>query len=739
MKSGNSYTLSDLFSEDRKIIIPDLQRDYCWGNKQYDLVSSFIDNLIEADWGNELMLGLIYGYEHPKNHIQLCDGQQRLTTLFLLLGMLNKYCKGNPFSDKLISKFELDDDKEPYLLYSIRESTLYFLSDLVTEFFLKEGDSVKDITQKDWYFKDYAQDPSISSMINALEIIENKLKSIENKSEFGYFILNNLKFLYYDMQNRQNGEETFVIINTTGEPLTATENLKPILLGNINDPNEREKQSNLWEERETWFWQNRKSEEQEGDNGLKDFLTWYLRIRNKQEEIGEITKRVKEDVKSDGLLFLENLEKAFNSVKKLIELLENDKIQGQFKFINENKEIKGISGLRDLDKDRNRNIVLPLLFFITKISSEWDDVYLFLRRLKKNYFDNKEPCRKHNYIDWRYILQIIEKEDTLNSCLNWEKPFEKIGNLEIPNGIWYNNEEQLKTRIKSEKINEIEDIKEFMGDLSPLFRYILVFNNEIKVVNEYQSLNNFFDKINISDTEKVFLLNQKDLFEQLETTFKLYQTFFINDNIWIDILNIRFWKNDSLWEGNWKFRRLDNRFTYRRWSWNNKRHKYFYQDWTYYLLNLLKNMEEGQRVSILEKFCLGFLEQYDEKFFSSKFIVSEKVIDSSIFYESISKYKDTADVNNYYFWLGYLWTVWLGKTRGKTPEYDEIIFDVFFDDTDLKNELGNQFLWCKDWGRSAIKLHDNFEGLSWNKHLGYQDKPQEFIKNRETFIKNLLM
>ena len=31
--SGNTYSLKEIFSgENDKIIIPDLQRDYCWGN-----------------------------------------------------------------------------------------------------------------------------------------------------------------------------------------------------------------------------------------------------------------------------------------------------------------------------------------------------------------------------------------------------------------------------------------------------------------------------------------------------------------------------------------------------------------------------------------------------------------------------------------------------------------------------------------------------------------------------------
>ena len=33
--SGNEYNLSQLFGGDNKIVIPDLQRDYCWGDNAF--------------------------------------------------------------------------------------------------------------------------------------------------------------------------------------------------------------------------------------------------------------------------------------------------------------------------------------------------------------------------------------------------------------------------------------------------------------------------------------------------------------------------------------------------------------------------------------------------------------------------------------------------------------------------------------------------------------------------------
>ena len=99
--SGNTYSLKEIFSgENDKIIIPDLQRDYCWGNpysKDSDgsLVDSFLDSvlgLFKQNPDKDITMGLIYGYydELKPYHLQLCDGQQRLTTLFLIMGVINR-------------------------------------------------------------------------------------------------------------------------------------------------------------------------------------------------------------------------------------------------------------------------------------------------------------------------------------------------------------------------------------------------------------------------------------------------------------------------------------------------------------------------------------------------------------------------------------------------------------------------------------------------------------------------
>lgn len=335
--TGETYTLAELFSGERRIIIPDLQRDYCWGDENNtkstgekgELVSDFVNNLLTQfnDYKTKndkerLNLGLFYGYEVPANHIQLCDGQQRLTTLYLLLGMINKKTIEQKEDSQLtegklrchlISDFEYKhDDKEPYLNYAIRETSLYFLSDLVCKFFIGNTDKVENIKSADWYFEYYNLDPSIQSMLKALAKIEKLFGEDSNSSldflEFGDWLINKVTFLYFDMENRKNGEETFVVINTTGESLSSTQNLKPLVLQekNIKFDNTcfKDKGKGIdkcWEEIETWFWRQRKGDNDTADAGFAEFLRWISIIE-------QVDKDAPEEEKTD-------------SIKKLIQLV----------------------------------------------------------------------------------------------------------------------------------------------------------------------------------------------------------------------------------------------------------------------------------------------------------------------------------------------------------------------------------------------------------------------------------
>ena len=518
--SGKEYSLADLFGGDTKIIIPDLQRDYCWGNyavtdrkssKTKELVSDFVKNIVELfeeKSDSSLTMGLIYGYEQPHNHIQICDGQQRLTTLFLILGYINIKCSG-VYDDYIISKQEREDDYEPHLQYAIRESTLYFLSDLSRNVFIERNTEVTDIKLSNWYFAEYDNDASIQSMIAALQIIDNVFNSLEFNCflELGKFVLNNLRVLYYDMENRSRGEETYVIINTTGEPLSPTENIKPILLGNSKLTKEQvQLYSDQWEDREEWFW-NHRGTDTTSDNGMQVFFMWYWQIGLMQErawvnekpvplnprnlfisaptKMKESTKEVKLSMENyEKFRSLDNIEKYFKALTRLVEKISSDvELQTILHSIyrRQNKDIaldnqeNVWQWLRNADLD----IVLPLIALLAEHPNT-KQLTAFTRRIRRNYFDglwakdenNVATRRGQNKMDWRYLIQIInqvEDKDLLN-IENEKITFSKIPLIDIP--IWYDKNEQIKDKLREEHPEAIdlwEDNEYLMGDLTPLW------------------------------------------------------------------------------------------------------------------------------------------------------------------------------------------------------------------------------------------------------------------------------
>lgn len=537
IESGKECSLSDLFCGDNKVVIPDLQRDYCWGKDAWiktekrfaDLVSGFVGRLLdlysETSGRETQTLGLIYGYEQPKGHIQICDGQQRLTTLFLLLGYVNT--KANyVFSDYLMSKEEREDDYEPRLQYAIRESTLYFLSDLTKEVFIEGRSSLEEVLKvyrhdpiqkfPGWYFREYDLDASIQNMLAALGSIDlvAREQSFNDWKGFGNYLLNNLQFLYYDMGTRSRGEETYVVINTTGEPLSPTENIKPIVIGRIADAERKKKYSDEWEEREDWFWKNR-GDHKTSDINSYGFLVWYW-------QIGLLQERAWKDKVSYELspreLFLApprpatsedasdvNVESAsedrweqfhnpetihlyFNALKYLVETVsQNDYLKDLFQsasfglygdalfdgtlaaFFNKNKGGQNVWQL---------NMILPALAYLVKYPGA-RKLPEFIARLRKNYFDlrrvrnplSQDNKKSGSYVDWRHVIQIVELSESEENVLTFETlnrrdEFKKSVVL----NEWFGQSEKDREELKRHglDISKWEGHRTLMGDLTPI-------------------------------------------------------------------------------------------------------------------------------------------------------------------------------------------------------------------------------------------------------------------------------
>lgn len=290
LQSGVSYTLYEFFGPKRTIVIPDLQRDYCWASTKIvtgdglSLVEAYVDDLIFASQKGKdakLKMGLLYGYEYPVDNVQLCDGQQRLTTLFLISGVcLNKLGEEDNIQEEEVSSI-ISQGNSSRLQYAIRDSSLSFINNLV-----QNGAFYPEITEEPWFSNEYRRDPSVCNMVLAIKQIDGKVTNAETAKKLLDYILHNISFLYFDMQSRTYSEEQYVILNTTGYSLTPTEHVKPKLLGKLRGEQLAE-YSERWESWEQFIWDHRPTDDDNFtvDEWFDRFLTIFYLAENIDKEI----------------------------------------------------------------------------------------------------------------------------------------------------------------------------------------------------------------------------------------------------------------------------------------------------------------------------------------------------------------------------------------------------------------------------------------------------------------------
>ena len=112
---NHKYSIEEAFRE-CFYIVPDYQREYVWTDKEVHQLLEDIGEQIDAGTTREYFIGtVLVSPTDQKNHYEVIDGQQRLTTFFLLLCALKHLFQGEPqrqMISGLISTSYVDGDGE---------------------------------------------------------------------------------------------------------------------------------------------------------------------------------------------------------------------------------------------------------------------------------------------------------------------------------------------------------------------------------------------------------------------------------------------------------------------------------------------------------------------------------------------------------------------------------------------------------------------------------------------------
>jgi len=245
--NGEQMTLNTLL-EKYEVIVPIIQRDYAHGRiEETKIRNNFLETLYQAltPGGSPAVLDYIYGSMNEKTKRFLpIDGQQRLTTLYLLYWY---------FSIK-------EGNHKSYLrnfTYEVRDSATEFCEGLIKNTIILSEAPSDEIRNASWYHNAYEADPTVLSMLNMLDAIHERFNAVEN----GCAILESkaVSFWVLPLEGFGLTDDLFIKMNARGKRPSKFDIFKSEFeqkIDNVDLPNEqreewKEKIDNDWLD---FFW-----------------------------------------------------------------------------------------------------------------------------------------------------------------------------------------------------------------------------------------------------------------------------------------------------------------------------------------------------------------------------------------------------------------------------------------------------------------------------------------------------
>ncbi len=228
------YLTLDNLLQKRLFVIPEYQRAYSWETKQRNDLFNDITKLYEQ---SEI---------HPDRHhfmativclkaaeeklgtdifetLQVVDGQQRLTTLIIILKALSKALKDKARMGqkdaKGIDKLLIKSDKRLILLQSNHDNMLIFRNYLQTGK-IPESKDIKNTA-----------DNNLATAFKECEHFVNKLKTPSKLLDLLYIIKNCLSFIFFILTDEGSVYNTFEVLNSRGLEVDWLDKCKSMLMG----------------------------------------------------------------------------------------------------------------------------------------------------------------------------------------------------------------------------------------------------------------------------------------------------------------------------------------------------------------------------------------------------------------------------------------------------------------------------------------------------------------------------
>lgn len=297
-------TIGKLFSEmqNRKFIVPDFQRPYKWDFEKCETLWNDIENFTVTDLkqDSDYFLGTIVSYLNELKNLEIIDGQQRITSFFLLLrAFYRKLEDMNEDEDVIGLKNQLAPciwDINP-ISQKVSDKTKFHIESLVaTE---EDNDTFHGILETGICDESASDNYSKNYTFFKNQCDEYAAKNPMQWKQLCVTILQKCIILPIECDTPETALTIFSTLNDRGLPLADSDIFKAQIYRSLKDEDERKEFTNTWKELTQVC--------KQADISIDDVFRYYthiLRARNndKSKEVGlrkfyaeDNYKRLKED------------------------------------------------------------------------------------------------------------------------------------------------------------------------------------------------------------------------------------------------------------------------------------------------------------------------------------------------------------------------------------------------------------------------------------------------------------
>jgi len=394
---ANKGILKKIFSEEFWFIVPQYQRPYVW---QEENIQELIDDIyyaFENKQNSEYFLGALVlkrTTEKEFREYEILDGQQRLTTLCMMMAVIRDLIK-KPQYKYTLSQMIYQEENELLKVPSrnrIKYNTRDKVKDFVKDYIIANGSTRKrDLVN---YHED--TNISVSNMAKAISTMHTIFENKENLEAFAVFLLNNVLFIYVSTDNTEDAFRLFTILNDRGIPLSNADILKSINIGEIGEE-DLDEYSKHWEYLEEKY-----------HKGFDRFLSFVRTILLKNKPSSNLLDEYEKNIYQKNIL-----KKGKNTIDFLIEL---DGIYDKIIDLNDenlSNEYKNLVTIMKLGLHSDEWIPTVLSYFL---KFEYYNLDEFIKKLEYKFIgdlmSNVSPSkRRENLNNIIKTIEIVSKEN----------------------------------------------------------------------------------------------------------------------------------------------------------------------------------------------------------------------------------------------------------------------------------------------------------------------------------------